>query len=140
MEVGSEEIILVLREHERVEEVHRRIFGRSRGCTSWGDRSVASIGGCQNALPEQQKTLYDEKKGKSIDERREWDAVEDWPEYESAYEENETAEDGGSDAESVLMRRRFVVLCSLLVVTSVSKVSTLENGSASGGVWKFWLR
>jgi len=66
--------------------------------------------------------------------------VEEWPEYESAYEENDTAEDGGSDAESVLMRRRFIVLCSLLVVTSVSKVSTLENGSASGGVWKFWLR
>lgn len=64
-------------------------------------------------------------------------------EYESAYDENETAEEGGSDAESVLMRRRFVVLCSLLVAlvaTSVSKVSTLENGKASGGVWKFWLR
>lgn len=63
--------------------------------------------------------------------------MEEWPEYESAYEENDTAEDGGSDAESVLMRRRFVVLCPLLVVTSVSKVSTPENGSASGGVWKF---
>ena len=91
-------------------------------------------------LPEQQKTLYDEKKGKSIEEQREWDAVEESPEYESTYEENETAEDGGSNTGSVLMRRRFVVLCSLLVVTSVSKVSTLENGSAFGGVWKFWLR
>ena len=101
---------------------------------------MASIGGCQNVLPEPQKTLYDEKKGKSIEERREWDTVEESPEYESAYKENETAEDGGSDAGSVLMRRHFVVLCSLLVVTSVSKVSTLKNGSASGGVWKFWLR
>jgi hypothetical protein len=38
--------------------------------------------------------------------------ADEWHEYESACEENEIADEGGSDAESILMHWRIVVLCS----------------------------
>lgn len=99
---------------------------------------MGSIGGCQNALPDPRKTLYGVKNGKSMLDRREWDVAE---EKLSAYDENETADDGGSDAdvESVLMRLRLVVRCSTPppLFISLSSVSTEAKGRASPARWKF---
>lgn len=94
--------------------------------------------GCQNALDEPRKTLHE--KEKSIEERREWDISNGgMTQVRVRVEEYETTEDGGLNPHSVLIRQRFVVLCSLFVISTASKVVTLESGSASGGVWKFWL-
>ena len=46
--------------------------------------------------------------GKSTEERCECEVDDDAEVKESEYELKETAEDGGSDAESLLMRRRLV--------------------------------
>lgn len=89
------------------------------------------IGGCQNVFPDPRNagpfelllamaaTLLEELppvpevyevNGKSIDDLEESDVVLDDGEYPSPNEKEDTADEGGSDAESVLILLRFVDL------------------------------
>jgi hypothetical protein len=66
-----------------------------------------------------------------MDDRWEWE-VEEVVEYPSVYELYEAAEEGGSEAESVLILRR---LCDLgdIPMFSMSEASTEAKGSGSTG-------
>ena len=82
------------------------LLGSMGGCTYCGDWSGGSIGGCHEPP---RSMLNDEYgvKGKSTEERCECEVDDDAEVNESAYEANETADDGGSDADPLLIRRRF---------------------------------
>lgn len=99
------------------------------GWINCGELSGGSIGGCQNdGFVGPRNSPNDEyENGNSKDDRCEPDDADDEKD-ESVYELYDVADDGGSEAESLLIRRRFTLLVS---DPSNSDPSPLENRSAS---------
>ena len=122
---------------------HRRDIGESSAptpevsigrCTKRGDPSPGgTIGGCYR--PPRSMSNEPDKNGvygNSTEERCECKTDDDADVNESAYELNETADDGNSDVESSLIRQRLLECASDTECTS--DVLPEENGSASLGM------
>lgn len=94
------------------------------------------MGGCQNVFPDPRKAGPlgpAALNGKSIDDRWECDVADDAEEYPSV-KVYETADEGGSEAESVLMRLRLVFRGLIISSDSVEVSVICENGSVSCAV------